>query len=124
MERDAIDAGVDQALQKSGRVAVAASAWIVGVIGDNQWFVAGLALPRQSNCLGNRQQFDRRESACVPGIVHEIFGNRLPPPSVAVDCDSYRRTDVMDIGAAEPGANAHRQRLTALLERLAAGDQF
>jgi hypothetical protein len=54
MECDAFDAGFDEALQKSGRIAVAASTGVVSVVGNNQWLVTGVASPRQRNCFGNR----------------------------------------------------------------------
>ena len=43
MKRDALDPGLDQPFRNAGRVAIAAAAGIVGVIGDDQRLVAGLA---------------------------------------------------------------------------------
>ena len=106
MERDALDPGFDQALQERRCVAIAAAAGIIGVVGDDERLVAGLALTGEGHCLGHRAQFDRREFARLPGVIHEFFGNSLTLRRAAIDCDRRRRADIMDIGTAEPGAHA------------------
>ncbi len=65
---DLVDAAFYQALQKCSRVAVTAAARIIGVVGDDQRLVAGLAIARQRHRLGNRKQFEAAEVARLPQL--------------------------------------------------------
>ncbi len=89
VKRDALDRAFDETPQECGRVAIAASAGIVGVIGDDERLVAGLALPRARHRLGDRQQLDRREIARLPRVVHEFLGDCLRLRAIAVDGDRH-----------------------------------
>ena len=57
-------------------------------------------------------------------MVHELLGDCLAARAVAVYRHGDRRADIADVGSAEPGADADRERLACCLQCFAAGDQL
>ena len=103
---DAFDLRLDEALQKRGGVAIAAASGIVGVIGDDQRLVAGLALAGAGDRLGDREQREALVVAGRPGMVHEFFGDCLPAravaPNGAIHRHGHRRADIADVDRLNP----------------------